>query len=586
MSITTRSLSLAALGLAVIAGGGYIVTRRIAPASHRVAVADSIALADSALRMCRGLSGAQQMKCYEGFLVPLTASHGVRPAMGTLNVLGARHDRLRIDGHVYAHAIGIAAGRASGADVAGAFTSCTVIFQSGCYHGVIQAYFENVRAVDTATVNGLCSSHSTPSADQWLRFQCVHGMGHGLTMFYGHNLPRALEGCDLLRAAWDRESCYGGAFMENVVNATAPDHASHALRAHADARAHGGAAPFKALDATDLHYPCSIMAQRYLVACYKMQTSVMLHFTHGDIAAAARSCLHAPRPLRPVCYQGLGREISAYSRRVHAEAIRLCAFARAEYQRWCHVGVVKNFIDLTAKPGDGIAYCRSVTGSPNRLKCYEAVGEQIATLRNDMTQREAACAEVPEMYRAACRSGARLTSAPRVSCARDPRHRRVLAPPAPRSTRAPSRAAPRPACGWLRPANASPRDTPPSRAWPPRGSCRPSRRRGRVPRCRAPARRCRPRRPCARRETSRANTASSQAAPRYAIAGRSGPPRSSRVLAPASSLKHVGREMHRGAAHRPRVRPLYPGFRDQNTGRCEYGAEFLSRSQAAWPASP
>src|SRR5205823_14602947 len=119
-----------------------------------------------------------------------------------------------------------------------------------------------------------------------------------------------------------------------------------------------------------------------------------------------------PQPLRPVCYQGLGREISAYSRQVHREAIRMCAFASAEYQPWCHVGVVKNFIDLTAKAEDGIGYCRAVPGSANRLKCYEAVGEQIATLRNDLGVREAACAEVATPYRDACRYGARLTSAP------------------------------------------------------------------------------------------------------------------------------------------------------------------------------
>src|SRR5438094_8385415 len=179
----------------------------------------------------------------------------------------------------------MAAGR--GADIRRAFTDCTEIFQSGCYHGVIQAYFERARAVDAAGVNALCGPYV---ADQWLRFQCVHGAGHGLTMFYDHDLPRALAGCDLLGEAWDRESCYGGAFMENVVNATAPHHAAHALHSHAAAHDHGAAPPFKALDPTDLQYPCSIVAQRYLVACYNMQTSVMLFFTHRDMATAARGC--------------------------------------------------------------------------------------------------------------------------------------------------------------------------------------------------------------------------------------------------------------------------------------------------------
>ena len=88
----------------------------------------------------------------------------------------------------------------------------------------------------------------------------------------------------------------------------------------------------------------------------------------------------------------------------------MCGLARAQYQAWCHVGVVKNFIDLTARADDGIAYCRALTESANRLKCYEAVGEEIATLHGDARGREAACAEVSAAYRGACRYGARLTA--------------------------------------------------------------------------------------------------------------------------------------------------------------------------------
>jgi len=40
------------------------------------------------------------------------------------------------------------------------------------------------------------------------------------------------------------------------------------------------------------------------------------------------------------------------------------------------------------------------------------VGEQIATLRNNPTERAAACGPVAADYRDACRYGARLISAP------------------------------------------------------------------------------------------------------------------------------------------------------------------------------
>ena len=225
---------LAAAALAAIIGSGYAVTRHRSPRLSGTPN-DSLALADSAYRACGRLQGDARQSCYERLLVPLVRSRGVRLAMGTLNRIGELDAAVKNDGHVYAHAIGIEAGKAGG-DVGTSFAACTEIFQSGCYHGVIQAYFETVSNVDTQNVNALCQSYTAPDADRWLRFQCVHGMGHGLTMFYTHDLPLALRGCDLLGDDWDRESCYGGAFMENVVNATSPHHPAAQLRVGPGAR--------------------------------------------------------------------------------------------------------------------------------------------------------------------------------------------------------------------------------------------------------------------------------------------------------------------------------------------------------------
>jgi hypothetical protein len=152
------------------------------------------------------------------------------------------------------------------------------------------------------------------------------------------------------------------------------------------------------------------MPERYLVQCYQMQTSVMLHFTKGDIAAAARACLQAPVHLRSVCHQSLGRDISAHARQKRSKSVEMCSLADPEYQPWCHFGVAKNFIDIAAREEDGIRYCREVPGQRNKFKCYEAVGEQIGTLKNNVPDRAAACAKVEDKYRGACAYGARLTA--------------------------------------------------------------------------------------------------------------------------------------------------------------------------------
>ena len=97
----------------------------------------------------------------------------------------------------------------SPAQVAETFRECRPSFQSGCYHGVIQSYFTAVstsgQQVDGQAVNALCADYRTDGSDRWLLFQCVHGLGHGLTMLHQYHLPTALAGCDLLSEAWDRD---------------------------------------------------------------------------------------------------------------------------------------------------------------------------------------------------------------------------------------------------------------------------------------------------------------------------------------------------------------------------------------------
>lgn len=408
MKTSRFSWPIAAILLLGVVAAGYGVARRTASGRLTNTLSDTLVYADSARRLCSGVASDRQQSCYEGFLYPLISERGVKVAMGTLHRLGDLEASVRQNSHVYAHGVGITAGKLGG-DVSATFASCTEIYQSGCYHGVIQAYFETVHEVDSSSVNTLCRDYAQAGGDRWLRFQCVHGMGHGLTMFYAHNLPQALASCDLLADGWDRESCFGGAFMENVVNATNPHHPASAL--HNEHAGHDMGAmhhqpAFKALDSTDRQYPCSIVAERYQSACYIMQSSVMLKYNGGDIAATARDCEAAPGRMKYFCHQSLGRDISPLSRNDHREAIRMCGLANDEFEPWCHFGVVKDFVFLAANPNDGISYCRDVQGARNKALCYEAVGQQIATLRNGTQDRVDMCAPSEDAYRANCLFGA------------------------------------------------------------------------------------------------------------------------------------------------------------------------------------
>jgi hypothetical protein len=376
-------------------------------------------------------------ECRATAVVRIAEERDIEAAMAVVE----RIDATDGEGHVLTHMVGIRGFR--GAETVGeSFAQCTPIHQSGCYHGVIQAYFaelsraEGPRGVTTGRLDALCAPYSGPDGDRWLRFQCLHGIGHGVMLVHENHLPRALQACDLLTDAWDREVCYGGAFMENVMTVVAPhhdhvggmaagdhdDHAAHAGHTahvehteHTEHTEHAGhgqpavAAPFAALDPDDLHYPCSVLDGRYQMACYDMQTSAMLHFLEGDVAAVAAACREAPgATLRAVCHRSLGRDINAVTNGVPQRSAALCARAAAEDRPSCHTGVAKNLIDVTANAAAGLAYCQLVPEGPESQACYRAIGEQTAMLMPEHADRARFCDTLDGPRREACAAGAGL----------------------------------------------------------------------------------------------------------------------------------------------------------------------------------
>ena len=365
----------------------------------------------------------------EGYLLNVLAEEGIDSALAALDALVAVDEDIARDAHGYAHAIGI---NAYGGDepVSSVFSRCTPAYQSGCYHGVIQAFFSRHEQAAGGgptgdMVNALCREYRENLEARWLLFQCAHGMGHGLVALADKHLPTSLQGCDLVEYAWEREACYGGVFMENIVHATTPneavgrpedmashDHSGdghHAHAGHTMPAATAAPSEFPPLKADDPLYPCNVLEERYLISCYQMQTSAILYFNDYDIAAASRACAAAPRDYQPTCYQSLGRDISSLSAQDHRKAMSDCGTAPDEFEPWCHVGYTKNLVDLTADPNDGAAYCRLLPSGESKRSCYIAIGEQIWVLADSPERRSSLCAAVESDYIAVCRLGAGLS---------------------------------------------------------------------------------------------------------------------------------------------------------------------------------
>ena len=132
-----------------------------------IAIADTAQLAELAEARCQPLGEEERSLCYEDYFLALADSHRVRLSLGALELLGRSQKEVEGAGHGYTHVIGIRAWQ-PGDDLGEVFASCTSLYQSGCYHGVIQSYLTATGEVDSARAAGMCDEIAPFGEDNFL----------------------------------------------------------------------------------------------------------------------------------------------------------------------------------------------------------------------------------------------------------------------------------------------------------------------------------------------------------------------------------------------------------------------------------
>lgn len=335
----------------------------------------------------RELSSCRDSLCWEQAFGNISYRRGPKEALRVFDQRIANDSEIEANCHRIAHMIGSASLARYKGNVSRAFTAGSASCNSGYYHGILERALVGVgtKAGLVQAVRRLCADEEVRSTN-FIAYQCVHGLGHGLMIHTGLDLPLSLSICERLQTEWDQTSCDGGVFMENFSS-------SYGVRS-------------RFLRDDDPVYPCHAVAERHKLYCYLQVTSRLLGTSGYDWESTARACARVERDWRATCFQSFGRDASGVARLDAEELVRLCNVPEPSWRGECVYGAVRDIVNNDAGAARGGQFCGLVAASL-RPRCFNGAGSIIADLTRSPEGHRAACAAITKSYLSACllRSG-------------------------------------------------------------------------------------------------------------------------------------------------------------------------------------
>jgi len=382
-------------------------TLATAPTTPSRPVSDSALVADSLLKACKphvSHSIDAYSTCIGDGIASLSSAGNIALAMGTLDYVIHSDPSLVLLGHPLAHALGYAV-RSTPATVTRLLSQCDDRYQSGCYHGILQRYFDArmgmpiAQRVLLAPCDGLRGTR-----EQFRLFDCLHGTGHGLMMYHRYDVNASLGDCDRLAANWDQRSCYSGVFMEHNMGARMQTFGDGSFGMHRHSTPASSVVLYKP---NDLHYPCNATPVRYRRECYELQADLILPALKQDYRKAGQVCDAAGAPeLIRACHAGLGRNASGAAAFQYAGIRKRCDLASPVGMPFCYQGAVRHLAYAPSELPRGVAFCKSLPDGEARSRCWDGVGLQVSGFFSDLASRQRACQSESAADVAACLQGA------------------------------------------------------------------------------------------------------------------------------------------------------------------------------------
>jgi len=263
------------------------------------------------------------------------------------------------------------------------FSECDSTCHGGCYHGVIEEYFKEsgdgtigLSDVDISNkIRTVCGKQETYAAPR-IYSECVHGIGHAMMYINNQEVPQSLNFCDSLSTQSDRETCYGGVFMENSSSSTNLDH------------------PTQYLKADDPLYPCDVLESRYLKICYEYQSSYFAELSTWDWNKTAQLCLRVPADYQAGCFNIIGSNQVGYTEDQAVMKNDCYLMPTSDFVSNCVAGVISAFGGrYVGDMGKMVSFC-SLLAETEKQSCYNSIGNVVESWSTDPTYQKHHCEEI------------------------------------------------------------------------------------------------------------------------------------------------------------------------------------------------
>jgi mono/diheme cytochrome c family protein len=306
--------------------------------------------------------------CYQQAFGNLAFEDGPKAALDRLQSMQQR-PVVQTNCHSITHMIGAGGLRHFDGEIGKAFVAGNSTCGSGYYHGLLQWKLAGLDEEEVGPVAREACDDPEIRANNFIYYQCVHGLGHGVMLYTGLELPIALRLCHELETEFDQTSCSGGVFMENLSS-------SFGLRT-------------RWLKDDNLLYPCNIVSRQDKLYCYLLVSSRILPAVGWNWEKAADWCRKSDKDFIDICFQSYGRDVSGKAVRDPVLMRRYCARAGSG-ERECLFGAARDMLNNDANDLRARELCSAVKRK-HRAYCFYGLGTIIGTQHADAAGRRQAC---------------------------------------------------------------------------------------------------------------------------------------------------------------------------------------------------